>query len=65
MKAPTAAEREQLRARVLRSLGAQGFRIRAGRLVPPDSSDKERLRALHAEAVRHQINRAREGREGY
>ncbi|MBS3895410.1 Druantia anti-phage system protein DruA [Silanimonas sp.] len=54
-------EREQLRARVLRSLRAQGFRMRAGRLVPPDPNDKEHLRALHAEAVRHQIERSREG----
>jgi hypothetical protein len=51
------AEWHPLRARVLRSLRAQGFRMRAGRLVPPDPSDKEQLRALHAEAVRHQIER--------
>lgn len=61
MSTATVVEREQLRARVLRSLRAQGFRIRAGRLVPPDPSDKERVRALHAEAVRHQIERSREG----
>jgi hypothetical protein len=54
-------EREKLRARVLRSLRVQGFRIRSGRLVPPDADDKERLRALHAEAVRHQIERSRKG----
>jgi len=52
---------EQLRARVLRSLKAQGFRFRAGRLIPPDPRDKEHLRALHAEAVRHQVERSREG----
>lgn len=35
--------------------------MRAGRLVPPDLSDKGRLRALHAEAVRHQVERSRGG----
>jgi hypothetical protein len=61
MSISAAAEREHLRTRVLRSLRAQGFRLRAGRLVPPDPSDKEQLRALHAEAVRHQIERSRQG----
>ncbi|MFZ5541693.1 MAG: Druantia anti-phage system protein DruA [Pseudomonadota bacterium] len=61
MSAYGAEEREKLRARVLRSLRAQGFRIRSGRLVPPDTDDKQQLRELHAEAVRHQIERSREG----
>lgn len=61
MSMDTVTEPEQLRARVLRSLRAQGFRLRAGRLIPPDPRDKEHLRALHAEAVRHQIERSREG----
>jgi hypothetical protein len=54
-------DRDRLRARVLRSLRAQGFRWRKGRLVAPDANDKEKLRALHAEAVRHQIERSRGG----
>jgi hypothetical protein len=61
MSASELVEPQELRARVLRSLRTQGFRIRAGRLVPPDPSDKEQLRALHAEAVRHQIERSRAG----
>lgn len=61
MKAPALKERDALRARVLRSLRAQGFRLHAGRLVPPEADDKERLRALHAEAVRHQVERSKEG----
>jgi hypothetical protein len=61
MSMDSAPEPEQLRARVLRSLKGQGFRLRAGRLVPPNPRDKEHLRALHAEAVRHQIERSREG----
>lgn len=60
MTAATAAELRKLRERVLRSLRAQGFHVRAGRLAPPDTDDKEKLRALHTEAVRHQIERSRE-----
>lgn len=56
----SAAELLALRERVLQSLRKQGFQIRAGRLVPPDTSDKEKLRALHTEAVKHQIERSRE-----
>lgn len=61
MSAPAAEARKKLRARVLRSLRTQGFRIAEGRLVPPDTDDKAQLRALHVEAVRHQIERSREG----
>jgi len=56
-----AREREQLRARIVRSLRKQGFRTRAGLLVPPDPTDKEQLRHLHEEAVRHWVARARPG----
>lgn len=52
---------ERLRGRILRSLREQGFGICDGRLVPPDQCDKERVRALHAQAVRYQIERARQG----
>lgn len=45
-------EEERLRSRIVRSLRAQGFRMRAGLLVPPDPEDKSRLRDLHLEAVR-------------
>lgn len=61
MSASNAEERERLRAKVLRSLRSQGFRIHAGRLVPPDANDKEQVRALHTGAVRHQIERSRTG----
>lgn len=61
MSVPAAEARKKLRARVLRSLRSQGFRIAEGRLVPPDTDDKAQLRGLHVEAVRHQIERSREG----
>ena len=54
---------ERLRARVLRSLRTQGFRIRAGLLAPPDLKDKSKLRALHQEAVKHHVARSRPGLE--
>lgn len=54
---------ERLRARILRSLRTQGFRIRAGRLAPPDIKDKSKLRALHQEAVKHNVARSRPGLE--
>lgn len=56
-------ETERLRARILRSLRTQGFRIRAGLLVPPDVKDKSKLRALHQEAVKHNVARSRPGLE--
>ena len=56
-------ESERLRARILRSLRTQGFRIRAGLLVPPDVKDKSKLRALHQEAVKHNVARSRLGLE--
>lgn len=57
----TPLDATELRRSVVRSLREQGFRLRAGLLVPPDSADKEKLRALHQEAVAHQIARAKAG----
>lgn len=61
MSTPITREAEQLRVRITRSLRRQGFRMRAGRLVPPDPSDKEQLRRLHGEAVCHRVVHARAG----
>lgn len=49
----------KLRRKILRSLNAQGFRVRSGLLVPPDQESKATLRQLHREAVAHSIERAR------
>ena len=38
---------------------------RLGILVPPDSQDKDKLRALHQEAVRYNVERSRPGLERY
>lgn len=56
---------DRIRSKVFRSLRKQGFRIHEGRLVPPDTRDKSRLRALHREAVRHNRARSRAGLERY
>ena len=52
---------DHLRAKVIRSLHAQGFRVRNGAVLPPKDLSKERIRELHKTAVEHRIERAREG----
>lgn len=61
MNSADMVEREQLRARILGSLRKQGFRMRSGLLLPPDQTEKARIRRLHEEAVRHRVDRARAG----
>lgn len=56
-------QRSELRSRIVRSLRKQGFRLRAGQLVPPDSNDKDQIRRLHTEAVQHRVAQARAGLE--
>ncbi len=56
-------ETDRLRSRIVDSLRKQGFQIRKGLLVPPDAGDKSKLRALHQEAVRHNVARSRPGLE--
>ena len=56
-------EANRLRSRILDSFREQGFCIREGLFVPPDSGDKDRLRSLHREAVKHNIERSRPGLE--
>jgi hypothetical protein len=51
----------QLRAQVVRSLKAQGFQLRRGRLELPGAMQKDGLRALHRDAVDRQVERARAG----
>ncbi len=58
------SEREAcLRDRIVRSLEKQGFQVRSGLLVPPDTRDKSIVRELHEEAVRHRVERGRLGLE--
>jgi hypothetical protein len=50
-----------LRDRIIRSLRAQGFRVRNGTVLPPKELSKDRIRELHETAVKHRIERARDG----
>jgi hypothetical protein len=50
-----------LQDRIIRSLRAQGFRVRNGAILPPKDLSKERIRELHETAVAHRIERARDG----
>ncbi len=54
-------EGADLRDRVVRSLRAQGFRVRSGAILPPKDLSKDRIRELHETAVEHRIERARDG----
>jgi len=52
---------DKLRSLIERSLKGQGFRIRTGQILPPPDLNKEKLRNLHALAVRHRVERSRDG----
>jgi hypothetical protein len=51
----------ELQEKVIRSLRAQGFRVRNGAILPPKELSKDRIRELHETAVEHRIERARDG----
>jgi len=50
-----------LREKIIRSLRAQGFRVRNGTILPPKNLSKDKIRELHETAVEHRIEQAREG----
>lgn len=50
---------DELRAKVLRHLRRQGFRVSRSGILAPVATEKHRQRALHAEAVQAQRERAR------
>lgn len=52
---------DKLRSLIIRSLRGQGFRIRAGQILPPPELNKEKLRDLHALAVQHRVERSKDG----
>ena len=53
-------ERADLRDRIIRSLRAQGFRVRNGAILPPKDLSKEKIRQLHETAVEHRVERSRD-----
>jgi len=58
---PTTKVKDALRRRIVRSLRSQGFEVARGTVLPPNELTKEKIRALHATAVAHRIERARDG----
>jgi hypothetical protein len=57
----TETEISTLRKKIIKSLRAQGFRIRSGTILPPKDLSKDSIRELHKTAVAHRIERAKEG----
>jgi len=49
----------RLRTLITRSLRRQGFLIRSGQVALPPDLTKDKVRSLHAEAVRHRIDMSR------
>jgi hypothetical protein len=58
---PSPTKVKRLRAEIRKALVAQGFELRGGLIVPPDLTDKQTLRDLHASAVAHRIRKAEAG----
>lgn len=58
-RAGTTASR--LRRKIIHSLRAQGFEIRDGTVLPPKELSKDRIRELHATAVKHRVEGAKAG----
>ena len=50
-----------LKAKIVRSLRTQGFRVRNGTVLPPKDLSKKRIRKLHRTAVEQRIERAKGG----
>jgi hypothetical protein len=50
---------DQLRDLIIQSLHQQGFRLDGNHILPPLDLTKERLRVLHADAVRHRRERSK------
>jgi hypothetical protein len=53
--------RDQLQALIRTSLREQGFRVRNKRIIPPDLSQKDKIRELHSTAVAHRQERSKDG----
>lgn len=57
------ASPDDLRSRILASLRRQGFETNGNTLALPDRMDKDQVRTLHQEAVKHNQDRSRSGLE--
>ena len=54
-------DEEQLKTLIIESLKKQGFELRDNQICLPDDLNKEKIRVLHAEAVRHKIEERKKG----
>jgi hypothetical protein len=62
---PPPAVVKRLRQEVRKALLTQGFELRKGLIVPPETRDKDAVRALHSSAVAHRRRRATPGLRRY
>jgi len=58
---PTPLDAEDLKIRIRESLEKQGFEIQNNQICLPSDLDKEKIRFLHSEAVRHKISERKRG----
>ena len=54
-------DEEQLKTLIIESLEKQGFELRDNQICLPSDLNKEKIRGLHAEAVRHKIEERKKG----
>ena len=54
-------KKTNLKKLIIESLQHQGFKLEGDRLIAPPDLDKQGLRELHSEAVKHRIERSAEG----
>ena len=59
--AQSITDKTKLREQIIRSLIAQGFRVRNGSILPPQTLSKERIRKLHETAIKHKIAQVKAG----
>lgn len=57
------ASAEKLRSQIVTSLKQQGFKMNGSTIGLPDRMDKDKVRRLHREAVKHNQERSRSGLE--
>jgi len=50
-----------LKKKIIKSLCAQGFRVKNGVILPPKDLSKDNIRKLHYTAVKHRIEQAQKG----
>jgi len=55
----TKMEADKIRDLIINNLTLQGFRLKDGKILPPENLDKENIRSLHQMAVKHKIERGK------